>query len=58
MDQIVKAMLKEDPVLVVSLIDTEVVEKARQIHDTLPTATAGPWQSNQWSPSARILPQG
>jgi molecular chaperone Hsp33 len=40
MDQIVKAMLKEDPVLVVSLIDTEVVEKARQIHDTLPTATA------------------
>jgi len=40
MDQIVKAMLKEDPVLVVSLIDTETVERARQIHNTLPTATA------------------
>lgn len=40
MDQIVKAMLVEDPVLVVSLVSTETVEKARQIHDTLPTATA------------------
>ncbi len=33
-------MLKEDPVLVVSVIDTETIEKARRIHDTLPTATA------------------
>lgn len=40
MDRIIKAMLKEDPVMVVGLIDTETVEKARKIHDTLPTATA------------------
>ncbi|MFN3739854.1 MAG: Hsp33 family molecular chaperone HslO [Thermodesulfovibrionales bacterium] len=40
MDILIKAMLKEDPVMVVSLIDTETVEKARKIHDTLPTATA------------------
>lgn len=40
MDQIVKAILKEDPVLIVSLIDTETIEKARLIHDTFPTATA------------------
>lgn len=40
MDSIIKAMLKEDPVLVVSLTSTETVERARQIHDTLPTATA------------------
>ncbi len=40
MDILLKAMLKEDPVMVVSLIDTETVEKARKIHDTLPTATA------------------
>ncbi len=40
MDRLIKAMLKEDPVMVVSLIDTETVEKARKIHDTLPTATA------------------
>lgn len=40
MDRITKAMLKEDPIMVVSLIDTETVERARKIHDTLPTATA------------------
>lgn len=40
MDRIIKSMLREDPVLVVSLISTETVEKARKIHDTLPTATA------------------
>lgn len=40
MDMLIKAMLKEDPVMVVSLIDTETVEEARKIHDTLPTATA------------------
>lgn len=40
MDRIIKAMLREDSVLVVSLIDTETVEKARKIHDTFPTATA------------------
>lgn len=40
MDVLVKAMAQDDPILVVALVDTETVEKARALHDTLPTATA------------------
>lgn len=40
MDLLLKGMAKEEPLLVVGLIDTETVEKARLIHDTYPTASA------------------
>jgi molecular chaperone Hsp33 len=40
MDTLVKGIVKEETILVVGLIDTETVEKARLIHDTYPTATA------------------
>ena len=40
MDELVKAILKDDAILVVSIVDTETVEHARRIHDTYPTATA------------------
>lgn len=40
MDILLKGMVKDEPILVVGLIDTETVEKARVIHDTYPTATA------------------
>jgi molecular chaperone Hsp33 len=39
-DVLVKGMAKDEPLLVVGLVDTETVEKARVIHDTYPTATA------------------
>ncbi|NOY64000.1 MAG: Hsp33 family molecular chaperone HslO [Nitrospirae bacterium] len=40
MDELVKGILKDDPILIVSIDDTETVEYARKIHDTYPTATA------------------
>ncbi|MEW6162955.1 MAG: Hsp33 family molecular chaperone HslO [Nitrospirota bacterium] len=40
MDLLLKGMAKEEPLLVVGLVDTETVEKARSIHDTYPTASA------------------
>ena len=40
MDLLLKGMVKGEPLLVVGLVDTEAVEKARSIHDTYPTATA------------------
>jgi molecular chaperone Hsp33 len=40
MDVLVKALAQDEPVLVVALVDTETVEKARLLHDTYPTATA------------------
>jgi len=39
-DVLVKGMAKGEPLLVVALVNTEAVEKARVIHDTYPTATA------------------
>lgn len=33
-------MTKEEPLLVIGLVDTETVEKARTIHDTYPTVSA------------------
>lgn len=40
MDLLLKGMAKEESLLVVGLIDTETVEKARSIHATYPTASA------------------
>lgn len=40
MDILIKAMAKDEPLLIVSLNDTETVEEARRIHDTYPTASA------------------
>lgn len=40
MDILIKAMAKDEPILIVSLNDTETVEEARRIHDTYPTASA------------------
>ncbi len=40
MDEIVKGLIKDEHVLVVAVNCTEVVEEARKIHDTWPTATA------------------
>lgn len=40
MDTLVKGIVKQEAILVVGLIDTKTVEKARLIHDTYPTATA------------------
>lgn len=40
MDLLLKGMAKEEPLLIVGLVDTDAVEKARVIHDTYPTASA------------------
>ncbi len=40
MDLLLKGMAKEELLLVVGLVDTGTVEKARLIHDTYPTASA------------------
>lgn len=40
MDILIKAMAKDEPILIVSLNDTETIEEARRIHDTYPTASA------------------
>lgn len=40
MDLLLKGMVKGEPLLVVGLVDTGTVEKARLIHDTYPTASA------------------
>jgi molecular chaperone Hsp33 len=40
MDLLLKGVAKEEPLLVVGLVDTGTVEKARLIHDTYPTASA------------------
>ncbi len=40
MDTLLKAMATEEPILLVALVDTETVEKARLLHDTYPTASA------------------
>lgn len=40
MDILVKALAKNEPVVVTILINTFTVEKARSLHDTYPTATA------------------
>ena len=39
-DQIVRAMTKDGWVKAVAVSSREIVERARQIHKTLPTATA------------------
>lgn len=40
MDELVKGLVKDEHVLAVAVNCTEVVEQARKIHDTWPTATA------------------
>jgi molecular chaperone Hsp33 len=40
MDTLLKAMATDEPILLVALVDTDTVEKARVIHDTYPTASA------------------
>ncbi len=40
MDLLLKGMTKGEPLLVIGLVDTETVEKARIIHDTYPTVSA------------------
>lgn len=40
MDILIKAMARDEPLLIVCLDDTETVEEARRIHDTYPTASA------------------
>ncbi len=40
MDELVKGILKDDAILIISINDTETVEHARRIHDTYPTASA------------------
>ncbi|MHC4278151.1 MAG: Hsp33 family molecular chaperone HslO, partial [Planctomycetota bacterium] len=40
MDFLLKGTAEEERLLVVGLVDTETVEKARAIHDTRPTASA------------------
>jgi len=39
-DILLRGIAKEEPLLVVGLIDTDTAEKARAIHDTFPTASA------------------
>lgn len=39
-DVLVKALARDEPVLILGLVDTAAVEHARSIHDTYPTATA------------------
>jgi molecular chaperone Hsp33 len=40
MDALLKGITKEEPLLVVGLVDTAAVEKAKSVHDTYPTASA------------------
>ena len=40
MDQLVRVIAKEAPVKAVAISATELVERARAIHDTWPVATA------------------
>ena len=40
MDTLLKAMATDEPILLVALVDTDTVERARVIHDTYPTASA------------------
>jgi molecular chaperone Hsp33 len=40
LDILVKAMAKDEPILVIGLVNTVAVEKARLLHDTFPTASA------------------
>ena len=40
MDTLLKAMATDEPILLVALVDTYTVERARVIHDTYPTASA------------------
>lgn len=40
MDTLLKGIVKEEAILVIGIVDTETVEKARIIHDTYPTASA------------------
>jgi molecular chaperone Hsp33 len=40
MDTLLKAMATDEPILLVALVDTDTVDRARLIHDTYPTASA------------------
>jgi len=40
MDGLQKGIAKDEPLLVVGLVDTEAVETAKSVHDTYPTASA------------------
>jgi molecular chaperone Hsp33 len=40
MDLLLKGLVKDVPLLVVSLVNTDTVERARLLHDTYPTATS------------------
>jgi molecular chaperone Hsp33 len=40
MDGLLKGIAKDEPLLVVGLVDTEAVETAKTVHDTYPTASA------------------
>lgn len=40
MDALVKGIAKDEPLLVVGLVDTDAVETATSVHDTYPTASA------------------
>ena len=40
MDTLLKAMATDEPILLVALVDTDTVERARVIHDSYPTASA------------------
>jgi molecular chaperone Hsp33 len=40
MDLMIKSLSNDEPILVVALVNTAAVEKARVLHDTYPTATA------------------
>ena len=40
MDSLWKGTTREEPLLVVALVDTDSVERAKEVHDTFPTATA------------------
>ena len=48
-DELVRAMTKDGFVNAVAVTTTGIVERARQIHKTLPTATASFTFSSQWS---------
>jgi molecular chaperone Hsp33 len=40
MDGLMKGIAKDEPLLIVGLVDTDAVEKAKSVHDTFPTASA------------------
>ncbi len=40
MDELLKGIAKEEPLLVVGLVDTAAVDRAKSVHDTFPTASA------------------